>query len=235
MKKIILGFILGGIVFTLGGVVATTAISSTNVTYQNKTVNSALDELYDEAVTGKELVAAAITNKGVSTTSTDTYQTMANKINNIDTDHSELSQKISNLESKHNTDIASLTGSISNLNQNLLNINIPVTIQSTAVSSGKININKIGDVVYIYIAILVKNSFTAWQPAELGSYTSNVIKNKLIFPITNMNAKTDTNQSSLVIVIDPETKKLIINPYDKTVSVNGWFLYAGAIVDQSFN
>ena len=56
MKKIILGFILGGIVFTLGGVVATTAISSTNVTYQDKTVNSALDELYNEATTGKELV-----------------------------------------------------------------------------------------------------------------------------------------------------------------------------------
>ena len=47
MKKIILGFILGGIIFTLGGVVATTAISSTNVTYQDKTVNTALDELYD--------------------------------------------------------------------------------------------------------------------------------------------------------------------------------------------
>ena len=50
MKKIILGFILGGIVFTLGGVVATTAISSTNVTYQNKTVNSALDELYNDSL-----------------------------------------------------------------------------------------------------------------------------------------------------------------------------------------
>ena len=53
MKNIIIGLIIGGIVFTLGGVVATTAISSTNVTYQNKTVNNALDELYDEAVTGK--------------------------------------------------------------------------------------------------------------------------------------------------------------------------------------
>ena len=119
MKKIILGFILGGIVFTLGGVVATTAISSTNVTYQNKTVNNALDELYNEAITGKELVAAAITNKGITTTSNDTYEVMASNINNIDTDHTEINQKISNLESKHNSDIASLTGSISNLNQSL--------------------------------------------------------------------------------------------------------------------
>ena len=119
MKKMLISFILGGIVFTLGGVVATTAISSTNVTYQNKTVNNALDELYNEAITGKELVAAAITNKGINTTSNDTYETMATNINNIDTDNSELNQKINNLESKHNSDVASLTGSISNLNQSL--------------------------------------------------------------------------------------------------------------------
>ena len=124
MKKIILGFILGGIVFTLGGVVATTAISSTNVTYQNKTVNTALDELYNEATTGKELVAAAITNKGITTTSSDTYETMATNINNIDTDHTEINQKINNLESKHNSDIASITRVISNLNQNVLNIEL---------------------------------------------------------------------------------------------------------------
>ena len=66
MKKMLISFILGGVVITLGGVVATTAISSTNVTYQNKTVNNALDELYNEAITGKELVAAAITNKGIN-------------------------------------------------------------------------------------------------------------------------------------------------------------------------
>ena len=83
MKNIIIGIIIGGIVFTLGGVVATTAISSTNVTYQNKTVNNALDELYNEAITGKELVAAAITNKGITTLSSDSYETMATNINNI--------------------------------------------------------------------------------------------------------------------------------------------------------
>ena len=35
MKKIILGIIIGGIIFTLGEVVALTMISSKNVTYQN--------------------------------------------------------------------------------------------------------------------------------------------------------------------------------------------------------
>ena len=133
MKNIIIGIIIGGIVFTLGGVVATTAISSTNVTYQNKTVNNALDELYDNAITGKELVAAAITNKGITTTSNDTYETMATNINNIDTDNSELNQKINNLESKHNSDVASLTGSISNLNQSL------TTIIDTAFGNNLVN------------------------------------------------------------------------------------------------
>ena len=85
MKNIIIGIIIGGIVFTLGVVIAATTISSKNVTYQNKTVNNALDELYNEAVTGKKLVAAAITNKGVSTTSNDTYETMATNINAIQT------------------------------------------------------------------------------------------------------------------------------------------------------
>ena len=119
MKKMIIGFLLGGIIFGTIGVVASTTISSKNVTYQNKTVNNALDELYNEAITGKELVAAAITNKGINTTSNDTYETMAANINSIDTDNSEINQKINNLESKHNNDVASITGSISNLTQNL--------------------------------------------------------------------------------------------------------------------
>ncbi len=139
MKNIIIGIIIGGIIFTLGGVVAATTISSKNVIYQNKTVNSALDELYDEATTGKELVATAITNKGISTTSTDTYQTMATNINNIDTNHTEINQKLSNLESKHNTDIASLTGSISNLNSNFSKdatwVDLSQNLNSTNVAS----------------------------------------------------------------------------------------------------
>ena len=52
MKKIILGFILGGILFGTIGVLASTTISSNNVTYQNKTVSSTLDELYSSVITG---------------------------------------------------------------------------------------------------------------------------------------------------------------------------------------
>ncbi|MBD9085346.1 hypothetical protein EGP64_01610, partial [bacterium] len=47
MKKIILGIIIGVIISGTVGVLASTIISSTIVTYQNKTVNNALDELYD--------------------------------------------------------------------------------------------------------------------------------------------------------------------------------------------
>ena len=48
MKKIMISFILGGIIFGTIGALAATTISSNNVTYQNKTVNSALDELYNK-------------------------------------------------------------------------------------------------------------------------------------------------------------------------------------------
>ena len=88
MKKMIIGFLLGGIIFGTIGVVASTTISSKNVTYQNKTVKESLDELYNNAVTGKELIAAAITNKGINTISSDTYEMMAANINSIDTNHS---------------------------------------------------------------------------------------------------------------------------------------------------
>ena len=146
MKNIIIGIIIGGIIFTLGGVVAATTISSKNVIYQTKTVNNALDELYNEATTGKELVAAAITNKGITTASTDTYETMATNINSIDTDHTEINQKLSNLESKHNSDIASLSGSISNLNQSLANKN-------KFTSTNKLAVNQ--DIVMNYDAFIM--------------------------------------------------------------------------------
>ena len=137
IKNNLIGIIIGIIISGTVGVIAATTISSKNVTYQNKTVNNALDELYDEATTGKELVAAAITNKGVTTTSSDTYETMATNINNIDTNNSELNQKINNLESKYNSDIASLTGSISNLNQNLTNLIIRKTYEVSATKTLK--------------------------------------------------------------------------------------------------
>ena len=144
MKKMLISFILGGIVFTLGGVVATTAISSTNVTYQKKTVNTALDELYNQAVTGKELVADAITNKGITTTASDTYETIATNINNIDIDHTEIIGKINNLESKHNSDVTSLTSSISSINQRL---NTSIQNATNLLSGGFVQYSKYGKIV----------------------------------------------------------------------------------------
>ena len=46
MKKMIIGIIIGGIIFGTIGVIAATTISSNNVTYDNKTVSKALDELF---------------------------------------------------------------------------------------------------------------------------------------------------------------------------------------------
>ena len=109
MKNIIIGISIGGIIFTIGGVVAFTTISSKNVTYQDKTVNNALDELYNNIVTGKELIAAAITNKGITTTSNDTYETMAANINSIDTN---LDAKIDLLWENPNPNVEQGTGII---------------------------------------------------------------------------------------------------------------------------
>ena len=173
MKKIILGIMIGVIISGTVGVVASTIISSTNVTYQNKTVNTALDELYNEAATGKELIAAAITNKGITTTSTDTYETMAANINNIDTDNSELNQKISNLESKHNSDITSLTGSINNLTKNLTGLSKLDTVDKLAETSSTteiiINLNQnISD--YKFIIIANSNSGRILAPTMIPTY-----------------------------------------------------------------
>ena len=173
MKKMIIGIIIGEIIFGVIGVVASTMISSKNVAYQNKTVNSALDELYNDAITGKELIAAAITNKGITTTVSDSYETMATNINNIDTDNSELNQKISNLESKHNSDITSLTGSISNLTQNLTGLSKLDTVDKLAETSSTteiiINLNQnISD--YKFIIIANSNSGRILAPTMIPIY-----------------------------------------------------------------
>ena len=47
MKKIVLGFMVGLIISCTVGVLAVSIVPSTIVTYQDKTVNTALDELYD--------------------------------------------------------------------------------------------------------------------------------------------------------------------------------------------
>ena len=67
---------------------------ATNVSYNNSTtssiitgtdVQSAIDQLFTSVSNGKELVANAITDKGVMTSSSDTFATMAENISNIST------------------------------------------------------------------------------------------------------------------------------------------------------
>ena len=51
----------------------------------NKTIVGAINELFQNVSSGKELIAMAITDKGVVTSSDDTFQTMADNINSIST------------------------------------------------------------------------------------------------------------------------------------------------------
>ena len=176
IKNNLIGIIIGEIIFGTLGVIAATTISSQNVTYQNKTVNTALDELYNEATTGKELVAAAITNKGVATTSSDTYETMATNINGIDTDHTEIIGKISNLESKHNTDIASLSGSISNITQELNNLDKNVYSQTeTKIGKWIDNRNIYRKVIFLSSSISI--SYTDWTDSKIPTSDFDIILN----------------------------------------------------------
>lgn len=56
-------------------------ISSGN--FESTNVEGALDELFTNVSNGKDLIATAITDKGVATSGSDTFQVMANKISNI--------------------------------------------------------------------------------------------------------------------------------------------------------
>ena len=49
----------------------------------NKTLKGAINELFQFVSNGKELIASAITDKGVITSKTDTFQQMANNIRSI--------------------------------------------------------------------------------------------------------------------------------------------------------
>ncbi len=79
MRKIIIEIIIGGMIFGAIGVIAATTISSKNVIYQDKTVNNALDELYDsvnllktkgDAVSNQILTGKKAIVKGIEVTGT---------------------------------------------------------------------------------------------------------------------------------------------------------------------
>ena len=83
MKKIILGIMVGIIISCTVGVLASTIISSTNVTFQNKTVNMALDELYDSVnllkTKGNAEANQILTGKKVIVKGQEITGTMANR------------------------------------------------------------------------------------------------------------------------------------------------------------
>ena len=58
-------------------------IKDTNNNFTSINVEGALSELFQSASNGKKLIATAITGKGVETSNTDSFQTMATNINNI--------------------------------------------------------------------------------------------------------------------------------------------------------
>jgi outer membrane murein-binding lipoprotein Lpp len=80
--KIILAFILG-ILISGACVYAGAILSSDKVSYNKTTVKASLDNLFSDVENGKKQIAQAITNKGVNTLSTDSWDTIASNINNI--------------------------------------------------------------------------------------------------------------------------------------------------------
>ena len=55
----------------------------------DKTLKGAINELFQSVSNGKELIASAITDKGVTTSNTSTFQQMANNIKKINTQYSD--------------------------------------------------------------------------------------------------------------------------------------------------
>lgn len=68
-------------------------LTASSIEYNNETssmkatnVQSAIDELFTDVSEGKTLIAAAVTDKGVETAATDSFQQMADKIGQITTE-----------------------------------------------------------------------------------------------------------------------------------------------------
>ena len=59
------------------------ALGSVTLNTTDKTLKGAINELFQNVSNGKELIASAITDKGVITSKTDTFQQMANNIRSI--------------------------------------------------------------------------------------------------------------------------------------------------------
>jgi hypothetical protein len=80
--KIIVAFILGTLV---SGVVAYAGIvlSSDKVSYNNTTVESSLNNLFNDSLTGKNNIISALSNKGFNVTNNATYNEIVKSINEL--------------------------------------------------------------------------------------------------------------------------------------------------------
>ena len=89
MTDIIVKDIKNGSEYYYGG---SAEVSAEDVSYDNSSswatatnLQDAMDEVFQSVSNGKELIADAITDKGVSTSASDSFQTMATNISSIDT------------------------------------------------------------------------------------------------------------------------------------------------------
>lgn len=93
IKDLMIGFIIGGILFGIIGVSAAAKLEAIGVTYENEAtsatnVEEALDELItkaNEIQAGRSLIANTLTSEGVTTSGTDSWNTMATNINALAT------------------------------------------------------------------------------------------------------------------------------------------------------
>lgn len=79
------------------------SVSANDVSYDNTTsgltadnVQDAIDEVFQSVSDGKELIADAITDKGVQTSANDSFATMATNISNIQSGEAELAFNVNN-------------------------------------------------------------------------------------------------------------------------------------------
>ena len=80
-KKMVLFIFIGIIICGVIGIKAATTIQSSQVLYKDKTLDTALNEIYDDLYAGKEKLATAITSNGVETTSESTFEEMTTNVN----------------------------------------------------------------------------------------------------------------------------------------------------------
>ena len=141
MKKvmfILLGFILGiiGTSYAAYKLMASqVSFDKTNTNLNSENVQDSIDELATDLKNGKQLLAQAITNKGIETSATDSLENMANNIGKITSGMSVVaigsnitSYNLDNISDKISVDLSTLTAN--NFYIKLSNLSITSTQRS---------------------------------------------------------------------------------------------------------